>query len=295
MPDYETNSLTPPHESSRWGWGIAIVLALLLAGGAWFWVQQDKSTGPLPVATDATAPQPSAPAVPEPATGPENPIDALAPPDETLPALADADGYAESALQELLGKGTAGSLMQLDGFVRRVVATVDNLPREQASARMWPVNPTAERFTVSGTADAAIIAPGNAARYSSFVQAAEAVNVQSAAALYARAYPLFQAAYEELGYPGKYFNDRLVAVIDHLLQAPEPEGPVQVSLTEVKGDFPSTRPWVRYEYTDPALQSLSSGQKMMVRVGLANEQRLKKRLHALRAAVTTGAVAKAKP
>jgi len=68
-----------------------------------------------------------------------------------------------------------------------------------------------------------------------------------------------------------------------------------VKLTEVKGDVPSTRPWVRYEFADPQLQSLSSGQKIMVRVGLENERRLKVRLKALRALVATGAAAKAKP
>ena len=41
------------------------------------------------------------------------------------------------------------------------------------------------------------------------------------AVVYERLYPLFQQAYEDLGYPGKYFNDRLVEVIDHLLQTPE--------------------------------------------------------------------------
>ena len=31
--------------------------------------------------------------------------------------------------------------------------------------------------------------------------------------------------------------------------------------------------WVRYEYADPELQALSSGQKMLVRVGLDNERK----------------------
>jgi hypothetical protein len=46
---------------------------------------------------------------------------------------------------------------------------------------------------------------------------------------------------------------------------------------------PSTRPWVRYEYVDPELESLSAGQKMLVRVGLDHERALKKKLRELRA------------
>ena len=38
-----------------------------------------------------------------------------------------------------------------------------------------------------------------------------------------------------------------------------------------------------YEFTDPSLDALSAGQKLMVRMGVANERRLKARLRELRA------------
>ncbi len=81
-------------------------------------------------------------------------------------------------------------------------------------------------------------------------------------------YPQLQKTYEELGYPGRYFNDRVVEVIDHLLATPEPPaaGPL-MQLTEVKGSVPSTQPWLRYEFADTDLQSLSSGQRILLRVG----------------------------
>ncbi|RZL97255.1 MAG: DUF3014 domain-containing protein, partial [Variovorax sp.] len=233
------------------------------------------------------------PPAPEQAVGPQNPIDTLAPPEAALPRLNDADARVTTALGELLGGAKSLSFLQLDGFVRRVVATVDNLVRPQAAARMWPVQPAPGRFAVAGGAGGApaTIDPANAARYGTFVAFAEAVNVERAAALYARLYPLFQEAYEELGYPGRYFNDRLIAVLDHLLQAPEPEGPVAVTLVEVKGEYATPRPWTRYEFVDPELESLSSGQKMLVRMGVANERRLKAQLAAFRARIATGAVA----
>jgi hypothetical protein len=231
----------------------------------------------------------------EPASGPQNPVETLAPPEAALPALAGSDDHVARALGELLGARDMAAFLQMDGLVRRVVATVDNLGREHTPARLWPVHPTPERFAVVGSGPVQTIGLDNAARYGALVRWIESVDMERAVALYARLYPLFQQAYEELGYPGRYFNDRLVAVIDHLLQAPEPASPVAVKLTEVKGDVPSTRPWVRYEFADPQLQSLSSGQKIMVRVGLENERRLKVRLKALRALVATGAAAKAKP
>ena len=68
-----------------------------------------------------------------------------------------------------------------------------------------------------------------------------------------------------------------------LLAAPEPAGPLELTLTEVQGPYPSTRPWVRYEYVDPHLQTRSVGQRMMVRLGPDNERRVKAKLREFRA------------
>ena len=300
MSEPERSTLNPPQESSRWGLVVLVLVVLAGAGGAWWW-QQAQAPVVTPAAPPAVTSAPPVAAAPpalpasEPASGPQNPVEALAPPDAALPTLAGSDDPIAQALGDLLGTRDMAAFLQMDGLVRRVVATVDNLGREHAPARLWPVNPTPERFAVVGSGPVQTIGLDNAARYGALVRWIESVDMERAVALYARLYPLFQQAYEELGYPGRYFNDRLVAVIDHLLQAPEPASPVAVKLTEVKGDVPSTRPWVRYEFADPQLQSLSSGQKIMVRVGLENERRLKARLKALRALVATGAVAKAKP
>ena len=60
-----------------------------------------------------------------------------------------------------------------------------------------------QRFVVDDQGDAGTtISAANAARYSAFfLTFAEAVPLDSAVALYARLYPLFQQAHEELGYP----------------------------------------------------------------------------------------------
>ncbi|WP_081267065.1 DUF3014 domain-containing protein, partial [Variovorax paradoxus] len=236
---------------------------------------------------------PPPPAKAEP-TGPQNPVDALAPPDAALPKLADSDSRVMKALAELLGAKNAEAFLRSDGIVRRFVATVDNLAREQAPASAWPVQPTGQRFITEGQGEAQTISANNAARYNGFVMLVQSVDPAKAAAVYARLYPLFQQAYEELGYPGRYFNDRLIAVIDNLLQAPEPKGPVQVRLVEVKGDVPSQRPWVRYEYVDQALEKASAGQKIMVRMGPENERKMKASLRALRQQIATADLAKKK-
>ncbi|EJE52502.1 Protein of unknown function (DUF3014) [Acidovorax sp. CF316] len=292
----------PPRNGGGGTAVVATVLVVALVGAGYAWWRWQASNAPAEQATSAAPPEAAAPAsapvaaASEPA-GPQNLIDPLAPAEAaTLPDLAESDAAVAQALTELLGQPSVGSFLQLDGFVRRAVATVDNLPRAQAPSRMWPVQLAPRRFSVEGvpgTHGQLAIAGGNAGRYSAFVAFAEAIPVDQAVALYARLYPLFQQAYEELGYPGKYFNDRLVAVLDHLLKTPEPTGPLLVELTEVKGEVTSTRPWVRYEFVDPQLQGLSSGQKMLVRMGPENEKRLKARLAEFRKRVATGVGPKA--
>ncbi|MDN8617661.1 DUF3014 domain-containing protein [Variovorax ginsengisoli] len=294
MPERDPADFRPARESSVWTLVVVVVVILAAAFGWWRWSLQKE---PPPAPSAASAPPPpdrpaDAPAPAPVATGPQNLVDALAQPDAALPALNDADGRVAAALNELLGKKAVASFLDTSGFVRHFVATVDNLPRAQASSRMWPTQRAPKAFEVQGNGEVKTIGIDNASRYTPFVLFAESVDSARAAALYARLYPLFQQAYEELGYPNRYFNDRLVAVIDHLLQAPEPQGPVQVKLTAVKGEMAGGQPWVSYEFVDPKLESLSAGQKMLVRMGPVNERRMKAKLKELRAQVATGAVAK---
>jgi hypothetical protein len=119
-----------------------------------------------------------------------------------------------------------------------------------------------------------VIAAANARRYEPIVSAAAALDMPALADVYRHFYPLFQQAYRELGYPKGNFNDRLVEVIDELLDAPDPAGPVAV-----------VAPGVMYHYVDPDLESLSAGQKILVRMGPANEKIVKAQLAGFRKAV----------
>ena len=259
---------------------ITLLSATVLPAGAaawWFWPQPpEPAPAPLMpqavVTVPAVEPMPAASAAPLP--------EPVADPAVVLPPLAAADPTVKSSLLELLGQKAVLGLLQTDGFVRRFVVTVDNLPRGHAAARLWPVNPTPGRFSVGAGGR---VEARNADRYTPFVGFVEGVDPAAAAALYRRLYPLLQGAYAELGYPGQRFHGRLLDVVDHLLATPRVAGPLAVTLTKIRGPFESRRPWVRYEFSDPKLQDLSAGQKMLLRSGDANQQRLQSWLRRLRA------------
>lgn len=172
--------------------------------------------------------------------------------------------------------------INVDEFVRRFVATVDGLARGNAASRMWPVTVTPGRTQIAEKTDGIYLLDSNSERFAPFVKLASSVDTAVVTSMYARLYPLFQQAYEELGYPGKYFNDRLVEIIDQLLATPELKEPVKLTLTQVQGPIPSSQPWLRYEFEDPDLEARPAGQKILLRMGPANAAQLKNKLRDFR-------------
>jgi hypothetical protein len=262
-------------------WLVLVSVLALLAIGVYFWLRQapQQLPPPIPVASAPAIAPPPAVVPPQPAIN--HPVPA--PPGMTdLPPVGQAGDFVKERMTELLGAKAVLTFLQIDSFVRRVVATVDNLARPLAPPSKWPINPAPGRFTVETSKGVSVIAAANAARYAPFVALVDSVDSGRAVALYRRLYPLFQSAYESLGYPGKYFNDRLIVVIDLLLATPEPSAALQVEVPEIRGPLKPARPWVLYQFSDPALEGLSSGQKILLRVGSENEKRLKSKLAEIR-------------
>jgi hypothetical protein len=265
----------------RPAWLLLVLLACMTAVALWLW---NSGQEPSPAATNLPAPRPPAAASSAPAGAASAPAEAVAvaPPPSENPLNPDA---VTPALEALMGGKAVATYFQVDQFARRVAATVDNLGRSHAPPMLWPVHPTSGRFTVDESAGYLAAAPDNAARYTPLVLLAETVDMGSAADLYIRMYPLLQQEYRQLGYPTGHFNQRLMTVIAQLLATPEFEQAPRLELTKVKGPVPSERPWVRYQFVDPALEDLSAGQKILLRAGVVNERRLKKKLAEFRAEV----------
>jgi len=259
-------------------WLVPVLLALGVAGALWYyWVSVEKAPEPattaLPRPADrppATAPEPVQP-LPERAPRlTERP--SLVP----LPPLDKSDEYFKLELTNVLGE-SLDDLLVNSGVIERIVASVDNLPRSHLSERIRPLERLGGQFAVLDQDDGETftIDSRNYARYDALVDMVAGADLNEVAEIYRRFYPLFQKSYVNLGYPDGYFNDRLVEVIDHLLATPEIGDPVAL-----------VRPNVLYEFADPELEKLSSGQKMLLRMGSANRARMKKTLRDFRAIVT---------
>ena len=253
-----------------------VLLAAALAGAGWYFRDQLFPDEDEPVIV------PAEPARDEAASG-LGPIHPLAPLEEgsaaegeliPLPPLDDSDAYFLLALTDIFGS-EIGNLLVSEALIDKFVATVDNLPRSRISERTRPIGRLASNFAVTtGPDDVIYLDDANYARYDGVVDLVTAANLDEVVDVYRRFYPLFQESYGRLGYPNGYFNDRAVEVIDHLLAAPAPNGPIRL-----------VRPRVLYEFDDPELEALSSGQKLLIRMGNDHAAAIKQVLRELRSRI----------
>jgi hypothetical protein len=259
-------------------YAVAFVVLLAVGGGLLWWRHRAAPVAPPPPPPPVLAPAgpPAAPPPPPPpAIRHPLPSSPGAP-----PSLDGSDAFVENALAELLGRKKVRELLHLDGAVRRFVATVNNLATDDASASLWPVKTTPGKLETAPGGGGLTIAAGNAERYAPFVHLAAGLDARRAVALYVRLYPLLQQAYEDLGYPGKYFNDRVVEVIDNLLATPAPAGPLAVKRFAADGSSSGSG---LYVYEDPALEACTAGQKILLRMGAENAEVLEAKLREIRA------------
>ena len=257
------------NQDSFWMWGAGLAVLVVAAGSA-LYLNRDRTPDVAPVA----------PVPPAPSSAAEAPRPVPVVPAETnravpLPPLDQSDADVLGGVTELVGKDAVNEYLKPERIVRNAVVTIDNLTREKMALNQRPVKPTTGAFIASGPDESLVIAKENYDRYKPFVAVVKRVDAQTLVSLYRGMQPLFQQAYEDLGNPNRLFNARLLEVIDHLLQTPDVREPVRL-----------VRPSVYYKYADPKLESLSSGQKLLIRMGPENAGAIKAKLREIQAALT---------
>jgi hypothetical protein len=215
---------------------------------------------------------------------------------EPLPDLANSDPMVLESLVALLGEDAVTRYVVSDHLVSRLVATINLLGGRQVSANLMPLHPMDTAFEANLDFDPPavleneqgdplrqyLVDPVNFARYTPYVQLLESLDMNQVAAIYERQQPLFQQAYADLGYKDRDFTTRLLEVIDLMLDAPAPAEPLRL-----------IKPEAYYRYADPELEALPAGQKLMIRMGSSNAERVKLKLQELREALAAAGLASA--
>jgi len=205
-----------------------------------------------------------------------------------LPNLVESDPVVLESLSGLLSEPVVARYVVNDNVISRVVATIDMLGGRQVPAVVQALESPEGSFqaTVNDDPETVInneagdpipqffIDPANYARYTPYVEMLEAADTAEVVENYRSLYPLFQEAYQQMGYADGDFNARLIAIIDELLATPQVTGPVEL-----------VKPEAYFLFTDPELESLSAGQKILLRMGNDNATRVKAKLAEVRASL----------
>ncbi len=251
-----------------------VVIGVIIAIAYWQFYRPEQQT-PVQVVTPPPVSEPQTkPVVQHPVTAEQEELKAAEPIidlEQPLPELKQSDTPMAEILARLFTDQKLSRFVILEHFIERFVVMVDNLPRPQLPTTHRPLKKTPGEFLANGERDQLTIDPANYQRYTPLVKMLAALDTQQVVAIYKRLYPLFQEAYEGLGYPDAYFNDRLIEVIDHLLTTPQVSGPVYL-----------VQPKALYLYADPALEALSAGRKILIRSGPKNATQIKTILHKYR-------------
>jgi hypothetical protein len=258
-----------------------LLLAALFAGAAWYSFFKE------PEAVHEVPSQHSPPAIPvtqqlpdpviaEPLLeGQDEEIQEVAEPEpmiapDPLPILSDSDSQVTQDLAVLTGTDPLAEYLVKGEVISRIVTTIDSISTRQVPALINPVKPADGKFVALEEGESMVMSDQNFARYDGYVSMLQAVDASALVVLYQRYYPLFQQAWEENGGEGS-FNERLIEVLEDLLETPDVPGPVYLS-----------KPEAVYVFEDPELEAMTAGQKILVRMGSVNASIVKEKLLEIR-------------
>jgi hypothetical protein len=253
--DYELFKTTDPHATSRRSIGLWVAVVLILAAALvtlFVLVWQRKATPPPAAAHTEAPPRPA-----RPLGGDAEPI--------ALPPLNETDALVRELVQKVSSHPRLAAWLATEDLIRDFTIGVANVAQGQSASRqLTTVRPSAS-FQVIQRGNDLAIDPRSYKRYDGIAAAAQSIDPAGIARVYATLKPRIEEAARELG--DTSFDRTLERAIVQLLSTPVPDDPI---LVQTKG--------IGYEFKDQKLETLTNGQKHLLRTGPQNARAIKESL-----------------
>jgi hypothetical protein len=176
-----------------------------------------------------------------------------------VPALDASDEFVRALVRQLSSHPALVSWLASEHLVRALTVVIDKVAIGSSPAKELRAVGPGTPFQVVGSGATLRIDPRSYARYDTFANVIDSIDTEGAARAYRRLRPLFQQAFDELGYTNLTFDDRLALALGRLLDTPVPEGDVALRPTSVT-----------FQFADEELEALSPAQKHLLRMGPRN-------------------------
>ncbi|AEI67293.1 DUF3014 domain-containing protein [Corallococcus macrosporus] len=210
---------------------------------------------------------PTTPTVPTEAAG----ATAAAPPVAAETSLPERDGEVRDLASRLSPDPELARWMNEKDLIRRFTGAVTSIAEGLSPRPMLGFLAPPGAFQVTQVDGTTVIDPASYARYDAVARVIESIDAHSAASVFRELKPLIDQANAEIAPPGQTFNSSLSAAIQHLLEVPAQEGPVEV-----------VPEGALYAYAAPELEDLSPAQKHLLRMGPENMKRIQAKLKELK-------------
>jgi len=265
---------------------ISLVIAVIIVGGIYL-ITKPKNTvirtttaiKPVPInQVEPSSPEAVESIPPAPITQFEPTLPAAAieesTPEPALPTLNNSDAHISQTLSEHTAFSTMASWLTKDEIIRKSVVAIDNLAKGNVVAKYRPVNFKNKSFVVEQRGNKFYLDRRNYNRYNQWIDIITSTEIEAWGSLINRYQPWLDQAFSELGYKDKTFIGQLDLALQQIMQAPL-----------ITTDIELIRPSVLYKYADKEIEQLPAIQKLMIRMGPENSNKLKHWASALRDAI----------
>lgn len=274
------NNQIGPTSNRKQTFLIVVALAIVLAAAFWLLQQSPDKEEKITDATVAveTSPSPArvlAPPTPADDPLPPEPLESAATPQNTEPTNADAevqpdplpnldqsDAVVLAQLTEQTDKAFTAWLTQ-EHLIRKFVRAVNALEEGKLVNQYRPVEAPKVPFQADKDGETLVLSPENYARYTPYIEALERLGGERLTLIYQQYYPLLEQAYLELGVDKGDFSEVTERALQAIVAAPTPAEEVVL-----------VQPSVMYLFKDPEMEQLPATQKLMLRMGPENSERL---------------------
>ena len=189
-------------------------------------------------------------------------------PSFVLPLLDDSDQLIRDGAVSLTRHEGINGWLSPNELVRKIVTFTDSIANGNVAREPVRVLAPKGKFLAKPINDKVFEIERNSyQRYNLVTNILVSIDTKRAVEFYVLLRPLFQQAYDELGYPEGRFEDVIFKAIGRLLETPAIDEPIRV-----------IQPVVMFEFEDVRLEALSPVQKQMIRMGPQNTRAIKRKL-----------------
>jgi hypothetical protein len=241
--------------------GIGLVVILIIAAGlgTYHYLHQKPAKAPISIEEPAAkqiSPQPG-----------EKGDSGKEVPAISLPALKDSDEWLREKFKGLSPYSKLAEWLKVNDLIRRITAAVDNIAQGISPRPHLKFLTPQKSFTVVKKGETLYLNPQSYRRYDLVADAFASLDAKGVVRIFREVKPLFQEAYQELGYPNEDFQETLVQAIKELLGTPT-----------VKGDIVVVQGVTTYQMADETLENLDDAQRDLLRMGPQNIRKVQDKL-----------------